>query len=432
MTTATPPHRSLLRHPGFRLLFYAQAVSQIGTRVSVVALPLVAVLVLQASPWQVGLLAAAQTVPFLLIGLPSGVWVDRMRKRGVLVAADLARATMLATVPAAAALDALSLAQLYGVALATGVATVFFEVAYHSYLPLLVGQDNLVEGNAKLEAVRAGVGIGGPGAAGWLVQLVTAPFAILADAASFVVSALFLVRIRQREPRPAFEGHRGLWREIGTGLAFVGRHPVLRMITTCTAIANLAGGCLLALTVLFLSRVVGLGPGVLGTLMAAGPIGALVGAVAAGRLSRLVGSARIIWIAPLVTSPFELLIPLTAHGWRLGLFAVAAFMMSFGSVVYSVTQVSYRQAVTPQRLLGRMNATIRFIVWGTLPLGALLGGALGELAGVRHTLWVVACMAITSAVPLLLSPLVRMREIPSPATEPDAGPGAESGSGQKP
>ncbi|MFD1934003.1 MULTISPECIES: MFS transporter [Nonomuraea] len=405
---------NLLRHRGFALLFGADTISQVGTQVSMVALPLVAVVALHASPFEMGLLVAAESAAFLVIGLPAGVWVDRLRRRPILITGDLARAVLLASVPVAWWLGVLSMPQLYVVGLCVSVATVFFDVAYQSYLPSLVERERIVEGNAKLEIVRSGAQVAGPGAAGWLVQLVTAPVAILVDAVSFLLSGLLLAGIRSDRDVPARDERRGLVREIGEGLAFVLRHPILRMIAACTASANLAHAMNNTLSVLFLINVVGITPGVMGLLFSVAGVGGLVGAALVGPMSRWAGSARTIWLSNLLTSPFILLVPFAAQGWRLGLYAFAWFVVSVGIVVYNVSQVSFRQAITPGHLLGRMNATMRFIVWGTLPLGALIGGVLGEHLGVVPAVWIACALTPLSVIPLLLSPLRRMRDLPEP------------------
>ncbi|MFE3449346.1 MFS transporter [Nonomuraea sp. NPDC059194] len=405
---------SLLRQRGFLLLFGADTISQVGTQVSMVALPLVAVMALRASPFEMGLLVAAETAAFLLIGLPAGVWVDRLRRRPILITGDLVRAVLLASVPVAWWLGVLSMPQLYVVGLCVSVATVFFDIAYQSYLPSLVEREQIVEGNAKLEIVRSGAQVAGPGAAGWLVQLVTAPVAILVDAVSFLVSGLLLAGIRSDRDVPARDERRGLVREIGEGLSFVLRHPILRMIAACTASANLAHAMNNALAVLFLVNVVGVTPGMMGLLFSVAGVGGLAGAALVGPMSRRVGSARTIWLSVLLTTPFVLLVPLAAQGWRLGLYAFAWFVVGAGIVVYNVSQVSFRQAITPDHLLGRMNATMRFIVWGTLPLGALIGGTLGQHLGVVPALWIACALMPLAVIPLLLSPLRKMRDLPEP------------------
>jgi len=406
----------LLREHDFRQLFVADTVSQFGTQISALALPLVAVLALHASALEVGVLAACETVAFLLVGLPAGAWVDRMRRRNVLIVGDLGRALVLATVPLTWWLGALSMAQLYVVGLLVGVLTVFFDVAYQSYLPHLVGRENLVEGNAKLEAVHGVAQISGPAVAGVVIQRLTAPVAVAADAVSFVISAVSVGLIRKREQRPERGPDQRLGREILEGLRFVLGNRLLRAIAICTGSSNFFGAILGAMLVLFLVRDLGQPPSVLGLVLSVASVGGLLGALSATRIARWLGQGPTIWISTAVAGPFGLLWPLAQADWRLWAAAAAGGASWFCGVVYNITQVSFRQGLTPEPLLGRMNATMRFLVWGTLPLGGLVGGLLGQHLGVRETLWVAAIGGLLPFLAPFLSPLRRMRELP---TEPE-------------
>lgn len=399
---------SLFRHADFRRLWVADTISQVGTQVTVIALPLVAVLFLDATTFQVGLLTAAQFAAFLLVGLPAGAWVDRMRRRPVLVAADLARALLLGSIPLAAWLGALTMAQLYATALLVGVGTVFFDVSYQSYLPGLVGRDGLVEGNAKLQASQSVSQVGGPTLGGVLVQAFTAPYAVLADAASFLCSAALLSRIRTPEPRPE-PAERDLRREIAEGLRFVLGHRILRAMAGCTGVWNFWFGATDALIVVFLVRTVGISAGTIGVLFSIGSVGALTGAVLCDRVTRRVGQARVVWVSAIAGTPFALLLPLTTNGAGLAWFVSGFFFFSCAVVVYNVATVSFRQLLCPDRLLGRMNATMRFLVWGTMPLGGLAGGALGSWLGVRTGLWVTVIGGCTAPLFVVFSPLLRAR-----------------------
>lgn len=414
-----PPRRrgGLIWHRDFRLLWTAETVSQFGSMVTQLALPLVAVLYLHASTFEVGVLAALENAAFLLVGLPAGAWCDRVRRRPVMVSADLVRAALLVSVPVTAALGMLTLWQLFAVSLLHGVGTVFFDVAYMSYLPSLVGRNELVEGNAKLQASEATAQVGGPTLGGFLVQLFTAPFALLADAASFVVSAVCVGAIRKREEPPERPEQRHLGREMSEGLKFVLRHPILRMIAGTTGTANLFNTAFMAVVLVYLARSLQLSAGTIGVLMAAGGIGGIIGALTASRVAKRVGQARVVWLSMAVTGPLGLLIPLVQPGWRLAFFVVGWFAFSYGVVVYNVAQVSFRQALCPPRLLGRMNASMRFLVWGTMPLGGLLGGALGAWLGLLPTMWVTRVGEAVAVVWVLASPLRGMRDIPDP--EPD-------------
>jgi predicted MFS family arabinose efflux permease len=402
-------------HPDFRRLWAGDTVSQAGNFVGQTVIPLLAATALAATPFEMGLLTAAENAAFLLIGLPAGVWVDRMRRRPLMLRADFARAALLFTVPLAWWTGMLTLAQLIVVALLVSVGTVFFDVSYQSYLPSLVGREHLLEGNAKLQASQSAAQVLGPGIGGGLAQLAGAANAVLATGLGYLASGLFLWRIKAVEPEP--EPHDGtrLRTQIAEGLRFVFRNPTLRPITLCTATANLGNTIFISMLILFLTRDLALGSAAVGALMTTMGIGGVLGALTAGWWTRRIGQARSIWLVPLLTWPFQALVPLAEPGWRVGLVAVGLAVMSFGVIVYNVAQVSYRQAICPDRLLGRMNATVRFVVWGTMPIGGLIGGGLGEWLGVRGTLW-AGCLALTVPTALLLfSPLRKMRDVPAEA-----------------
>ncbi|SFW90131.1 MFS transporter [Amycolatopsis australiensis] len=415
-------HRgSLFRHADFRRLWAGDTASQLGTNVGYTAIPLLAAVTLAATPFEMGLLTAAETTAFLLIGLPAGVWVDRLRRRRVMLAADFTRFVLLTTVPLAWWAGVLTLAQLLVVVLCTGVATVFFDVAYQSYLPSLVGREHLLEGNTKLQSVQSVAQIAGPSGAGVLVQLVSAANTVLITGLGYLTSALFLLRIRTVEPQPERDGHARLLPQIAEGLRFVFSDKPLRAIVGTTATANFFNSALMAVQVLFLTRTAGLPPAAVGVLLAAGGAGGILGALCSGTLTRRIGQARAIWLVPLFTMPGHLLVPLAAPGWRLGLAGLGLVAGGFGIIVYNVAQVSYRQAICPDRLLGRMNASVRFVVWGTMPLGGLLGGGLGEWLGLRGAVWVAVAGEVAAVLWVLWSPLRRMRDLP---TEAKTGSGA--------
>ena len=420
----------LRRHPEFRKLWAGQTISLVGSQVTLLALPLTAVLVLHASASQLGLLYAAQTAPFLVLGLAAGVWVDRLRRQPILIAADLARAALLGSIPIAAVLGVLSLAQLYLLGLLVGLCTVFFDVAYQSFLPVLVGREHLVEGNSRLEISRSTAQIAGPGLGGVLVQLLTPPLAVVVDAGSFLVSAVFLLAIRSPEAQPIVgRGSRasgrtrpGFWAELREGLAVVVGNPLLRRIAACTSTSNLFGSAQQAILVLYATRDLGLPAAVLGFALAAGSVGALLAALLTTRLTTrfglgpgIVGGISLGGVGSLLLAvaggPVLLAAALVALGYG---------QLSFGSVLYNVNQVSLRQAITPDHVQGRMNATMRFLVWGTLPIGALVGGVLGESVGLRSTLGVVAVGALLTPLWVVLSPVRRLRELPSKTS---TGPG---------
>jgi MFS family permease len=372
-----------------------------------------------------GLLTAASTAAFLIVGLPAGVWVDRVRRRRLMIGADLGRVLALGSIPIAAAVGRLTLAQLFVVTLVSGVLTVFFDVAYQSYLPALVGREHLVEGNAKLTGSAEVAAVAGPGAAGALVQAVGSSAAVAVDSVTFLVSAMAVGAIRSPEPKPTVPegGHAGLVEGIAQGLRFVFGNALLRAIAATTATSNFFSGIAAAVEIVFLVRQVHASPGVIGLLFALGGVGGVAGAFSAGPIARRVGGARatIIGIAGSVGA---LLIPLTMPGAGLLYFGVGILMVSFSATVYNVNQVSFRQRLCPDRLLGRMNATMRFVVWGVLPIGALIGGIMGAVFGLRTTLLIGALGQAVAGIWLLASPMRRLRDFPDPPPEAQRGGGA--------
>jgi predicted MFS family arabinose efflux permease len=365
----------------------------------------VAITTLHATTFQVGLLIALQSAAFLVIGLPAGAWCDRMRRRPVLITSDLVRAVVLLTVPAAALFDRLTLPHLYAVAITLGVAQVFFDVSHQSYLPALVGREHLVDGNGKLEASRTVAYAAGPAAGGYLVQWLGAPFALVADALTYLWSVGWLARIRTREPVPDPARRAPLRTEIAEGVRFVFHQRVLRAIALSGATGVLFGSVAQAVMLVFLVRDVELSAGRVGLLMTIGSAGAVGGALLTTRLSRRLGTGRSLIGFQLVVFASQLLLPLTGPGWRQVFFVVANTIVAAFVVAYNVVQVSYRQTICPDHLLGRMNATMRFIMWGMIPVGGLLGGALGTAVGARTTLWIAAAGVGLSVLWLIFSPL---------------------------
>lgn len=404
---------SLWFHAGFRWLWAGDTVGQFGTFIGKTALPLLVATVLAATPFQMGMLTAAEDLAFLLIGLPAGVWIDRMRRRPLMLSADFGRAVALLSVPIAWWAGRLTLIQLLVVALLLSVGTVFFDVAYQSYLPSLIGREQLVEGNAKLQTSQSAGQIAGPSIGGSLTQLIGAANTVLTTAVGYLVSALFLWRIKTPEPAPAAPDGTSLRAQIAEGLRFVFGDVTLRAITVCNVLSNLASGAFIAVEVLFLARDLRLSPGAVGFMLTCEGIGGLLGALSAGWWTGRIGQARTTWLVCVVTWPSSLLIPLARPGELVALTPIGLVFFSYGVIVYNVAQVSYRQAICPDRLLGRMNASVRFMIWGIAPVGSLAGGALGELIGVRGTVWVSLAVQTLAITPLLLSPLRKMRDVPA-------------------
>ena len=407
----------LWRHRDFMLLWSGQTVSEMGSAVTQLALPLTAVVILKASTLDVGLLTAAATLAFAVIALPAGALVDRRPKRGIMIACDAARLLIIGSVPVAWAAGVLTMWQLYAVAVTAGVCTVFFDVSYQSYVPALLRQERLVDANGKLGASQSFAQLVGPGLGGGLVGAFGAPWAMAADALSYLVSVVSLFGIRIREPgeQPGADpagARSGLRAEIAEGLRFVVRDPILRKIVACTGTANLFSAIATAVEILFLIRVLHVRPAYTGLLFAIAAVGGVAGGAASGRIAKRVGSARVIWFSILVLGAPSFLPALAEPGWSVALYPIGFAFSFFASVVYNVAQVSYRQAVCPPRLMGRMNAAVRWIVWGTLPLGGVIGGALGTAIGIRPTLWIGFAGTWAAGLWVYFSPLRRMRDIP--------------------
>ena len=410
-----PP--TLWRHPDFLKLWTAQTISQFGDEITGLAVPLVAIITLGAGPVEMGILGIVRFAPFILFTLPAGVWVDRMRRRPILIGADVLRAVLLATIPIAFLTGWLSLPQIYVVSFLAGTLEVFFDVAYQSYLPSVVQREQLVEGNSKLELSRAASSVVGPTVAGFLVELVRAPIAIAFDALSYLGAVLFIAVIRRPEAEPErHDASKGrppsMWQEARAGLGYVLTHRYLRNIAACTGTLNLFGQIGGVVTVLYFVNELGLSPAVLGVIFALGNIGVLLGALGGGRLAARFGLGPVIIGTAALSGLGFVLVPLAPRDDPFWFLVVSGLIIGFATVVYNVNQVGLRQAITPNRLLGRMNATMRLIVWGAIPIGAGIGGFLGTQIGLQATLWVAAIGSLVGFLPVLLSPVRSLREIP--------------------
>ncbi|MDR8412421.1 MFS transporter [Nonomuraea sp. 3-1Str] len=412
MTSTEKTRFGLLRRRDFRLLWVGESVSSLGSSVTGVALPLVAVTVLDAPPLAVGVLAAATWLPWLLIGLPAGVWVDRLPRRRVMLAADWASMAAFLSVPIAAALGRLTIGQLIVVALAAGTAKVFFATAYRAYLPFLVDGPDLLEANAKLQGSEQVANLAGPGLAGLLAQLFSAVGGLIADAATFAVSAVCLIRIERRET-PVRRPRRRLRAEIRDGLLLVARDPLLRANTLYGCAANLALTGYTSLTVLFLVDDVGLGAGQTGLLIAATSLGGIVGAMVARPMAARFGSARAVLLGKAGLAPTGLLIPLAERGAGLALFVLGGVMIVAGVVAGNVVFSGFIQTYVPGELMGRVTSSVQMVNFGAMPLGGVLAGALAGALGVRAALWVMLIGFALSGLILLAGPLRRLRDLPS-------------------
>jgi MFS family permease len=411
------PSPRLLRNSDFLKLWAGQTVSAFGTQITLLAVPILAAVTLRVSPLEFGLLGTFEFLPFVFLSLPAGAWVDRLRRRPILIVSDLGRGISLLSVPIAVALNVLTIWQLYVVVFVNGCLTVFFDVAYQSYLPTIVERDQLVEGNAKLELTRQASQRLGPGLAGILIGILTASIAILVDAVSYAVSALFVSLIRHPEPsvstRHEVTGPRTSVREeIAIGLRYVTRHRVLRSLALTIGTENLFGNIADAILILYLVTEHRFSPALIGLAFTIGSVGVILGALITAPLTRVVGVGRIIILAavgsslswlPVALAPDPLLFP--------GLVATIVALSFFG-VFWNVNAMSLRQAITPRPMLGRVNATMRFISWGTIPIGTVMGGLLGGVIGLHNTILVGAFGGVLAFIPVAASPLRQIRQMP--------------------
>lgn len=412
------PPKSLWRHRSFLLLWWGQAVSETGSQISLIAIPLVAVVALRADAFQVGLLAALQSLPFLLFGLPAGAWVDRWKRRPILITADVGRLLAMSSIPIAAAFNALTLEQLYVVVFVVGVLRVFFDVAYQSFLPALIPRSQLVSGNAKLQFTLSTAEFAGPGIGGALVGAIGAPKTIIVDAASYAISVLSLLFVRgAKEQVNPKSSRRKLHLEIGEGLKYVLSNKVLRAIAGCTGSWNLFAWMSEGILIFYAVRYLNLTPALIGLWFALGSFGAVAGALVVGKIEKKIGTGPTIRLGALLGAWTYLLVPLAPKSDPLPFLIASGVIGGFCGIIYNVTQVSLRQAITPDRLQGRMNATVRFLVWGTIPIGAFLGGVLAQATSPLVTLWVAAIALCFVPLWVTIGPVPRLKQV-VPLEEP--------------
>lgn len=429
------PRNLLARHRDYLKLWTAATISLFGTQVSFVAIPVIAVFILGASPFEIALLGTLEFLPFILFTLPAGVWVDRLPRRLILVTGDFGRALSLVSIPIAHQLGVLTIWQLYAVGFLNGCLTVFFDVADQSFLPAILEPDDLVEGNSKLQVSGSAAQVLGQPLGGGIVGLMTAPFAIVVDALSFVLSGGLIYSIRRREPRrqadpPTAAGGStapvaGMRADIAEGLRYVLGHRYLRYISASTGLSNLFSYTAYAVFPVFAYRVLLLTPPLVGLIGGLGSLGFLLGALVGGPIAKRIGVGRTIVWSMILSGPGVLLTAFAQPDTALPILVAGGFIFGFSGVVYNINQVSLRQAITPERMQGRMNATMRFIVWGTIPVGSIVGGLLGTVVGVREAVFIGGVGACFAFVPLLFSPIRSLERIPTPAGAGEQG--AEAG-----
>jgi len=409
----------LLSEPAFRRLWLAQSISQFGTQVTQLALPLVAILVLQASPFEVALLGGLAFLPYLLFTLPAGVWVDRLPRKRILVTADLGRAIVLALVPIAAVAHVIAMWQLYLVAFVSGSLSVFFDVAYQATLPEIVDRGRLAEGNSRLEISRSAAQVLGPGIGGALVGILTAPIAILVDAASYVGSAAFLFGLRPTVPRPrrstsdGAAGRSGLRHEMAEGLRFFRRSPILMSASGAILTLNFASNIGGSIFIVFIVRELGMTPAAIGLAFSLASLGTLVGAVIAQGLGRRLGVGPAILVMTILATGTQVLYAFATADTIFAMLVVIGWFQGISFMTFNVLGVSVRQSLTPAHLQGRVNATGRWLNWSAIPLVTLIGGVLGSVIGLRETVLVGALLGLLANIPLAMAPIRTLRDMPA-------------------
>ena len=402
---------SLFKHPDFLKFWSADSISFFGSQFSALAIPWVAVTTLGADASQMGILGALSLLAFPLFGLFVGVWVDRNLRKRTMIVSNLGRALLLATIPAATILGGLNMSLLYNVSFLVGTLQAFFDIGYQAYVPSLVERTQLVEANSKLETSRSTAQVAGPSIAGVLVQIFSAPYVILGDVLGYFGSATFLSTIRKKEATPEATG-KTVYEDIREGLVVVLRNRSLSSIAGCTATSNLFSNAYGVLLLLFFYNELHMSAFESGIVFTAGGIGSVVGALTSSRISRVLGVGWAIVSGALIFGLASLAFYFAAQPFAIPLMAIAQFIIGVTVVLYNVNQVSYRQALVPLEIQGRMNASMRFIVWGTIPVGAILGGVLGQWLGVRPAIGVAAIGSMLAFLWVILSPVRKFREIP--------------------
>ena len=401
----------LWRHPDFLKLWAGQTISVVGTEVTVLALPTIAILQLHAAPFEVGLLTALRRIAFPVLALFAGVIVDRLRKRPLMIAADTLRALAIVSVPIVAAVGALTLLQLYVVAAGLGIGTVIFDIAYLAYLPQLIGRNDLLEGNTKLEISYSASSLVGPSLGGALIQLFGAAQAMLADAFSFAASVATILWIRQPEPaaRTAATPKASVLEEIKEGIALVARDPILRSLTLMLTVGAIGWHMQDPALYLFAYRNVNLTPGQLGLVFAAGGVGAVLGSFVVGAVVRRLGVGGSLATTIVVVGVGFGAWPIAVLGHALPVLCGLTFVAGIADSIFNISQVSLRMAVTPDRLQGRMTATMRTLFWGAWPLANVVGGILAGIVGAPWTLVAGSVIGVTSVFVVVLGPLRHVR-----------------------
>lgn len=404
-----------LKGRDFRLLWTGQSISKAGSAVTTFALPLAAVESMHASPLEMSVLNAMTWLPWLVIGLQAGAWVDRREKRRLMIGCQLGSAAVIGSIPVLSLLHVLTFWYVLVAAFVAGSLNVIFTASYNAFLPFLVGVRNLLGANQRLTGSEQVANVTGPGLGGLIAQLATAVFGLFIDAGSFLVSAACLLSIREPEPSGSQAGKRRptLWSDVGTAIGFVLRDRYLRVLLANTASANLFLSGMQALMVVFLIRTADVGQWGVGAITIAISVGGGLGALLAPWISRRLGSARALLVSTPVTGFFGLLFPLAGHGVWLALALIGVMAWSVGVVTKNVIGGSFRQAYCPPEMLGRVATSIRFVIFGVMPIGSLLGGVLATAFGIRPALWILATANVLAGYVLFTGPIKNSRQLPA-------------------
>jgi len=406
------PSESLWKHGDFLRLWSAQTISVFGDQFTALAIPLIAALMLHATALQMGILIAVEQAPLFFLSLFAGVWVDRLPRRTILITCDLGRGVVLLAIPLAALMHTINMTVLYAVSSIVGVLSVFYYVSYQAFLPSLVGRTQLVDGNSKLEATRSLSDLAGPGLAGAVIQFISAPIAIALDALSFLISGGITSLIRRDETHGSAQTRGPILSQVREGLAFLLGNRFLRPIAGCSGTWNFFNTGVLTLYILFATRDLALGPAKLGMILSLGNICGLLGVLGAGRIGTRIGVGPAIVFSAIVSGFGGILIVLATPRTAFPLLVSAGLLTNFIRPVYNINQVSLRQAITPHRLQGRMNATMRFLILGAAPLGALMAGWLGGALGLRHAMTIMVAGTSLPFLWVVFSPVRGLHAIP--------------------
>ncbi|MGH9920967.1 MAG: MFS transporter [Nitrososphaerales archaeon] len=408
---------NLWRHGDFKRFWFSDTVSQFGSQFSGFALPVLAVLSFNATPLDIGIITALAIAPYPLLGLFVGVWVDRFRKRRIMIVCNFGRMATLASVPVGYVLGTLSLTQLFAVALVSGIFSVFFDISYQAYLPILVDRGDLIEGNQKLQLSASGAQVAGPGIAGFVYQAIGGAFTVAADSIGYLISAVTLLSVKKDEPakvRDDADPAPDFFAEMKEGAEVVLGNKYLRMIAGATATSNLGTNTVIAVSSIFALRTLRFTTSEYGLVGSIGAVGFLAGVLVLNRFTTRIGLGRILALSITLPGAF-VLYPLALLGYPFLVLAGVSFVIGLSIPFYNVNQISLRQAITPDRLQGRMNATMRTIVWGTIPVGSLLGGLLGNYVGVVDTMYIGGAIAGLAGAWIAVGPVMKLTKQPEPA-----------------